>query len=130
MEDYSQVIIECKHCNNTTAHSVAGICGDFSRRDYQIASRYMTRRTEDAYIYEGKMWALLQCKTCSMPSLVEGIGHIITREQFEPSLVPYYECKVEYTFASIRSDRFDPAKTLEGVSLKTIYPINATVAKP
>lgn len=63
MEDYSQVVIECKHCNNKTAHNVAGICGDLSRRSYQAAGRYATRRTEEAYVYEGTMWALLQCKT-------------------------------------------------------------------
>jgi hypothetical protein len=33
MGNYAQIVIECKHCNNTTAHNVAGICVSLSAKE-------------------------------------------------------------------------------------------------
>lgn len=77
------------------------------------------------------MGALLQCKTCRLPGLVEGTGQIFTNNKEELSIAPHYNYRyIDYDLDDEHLDLFNPAKTLESISLKTIYPINATVAMP
>jgi hypothetical protein len=123
MKSYSQVVIECKHCNNKTSHNIAGICGDLSTEKQVVGS-------QSHYIYEGKLWALLQCQTCRMPSLVEGIGHFRTRDPLERLITPDYGSGSIDLFDNRGYESFNPTRMLENTSLKMMYPINAAVAMP
>jgi hypothetical protein len=122
MGNYAQIVIECKHCNNKTAHNIAGICASLS------AKRDSERRGRDYFLHEGKIWALLQCTACQLPSLAEGIGHLLSKD-LELSIAPEYSYASDIWYDDYIKN-FDPQRTLRGISLKTLYPINAAVAMP
>lgn len=123
MAGYSQIVIECKHCNNKTAHNIAGICGDFTSEGTRVGGYTV-------YVYGGKLWALLQCKTCLMPSLVEGGARFRSEKHLERLITPQYETNIVDHLDNNGNVVFDPKRLLENTSLQTKYPINAAVAMP